>query len=197
MDDEMRPLWARYRQLEESAGRAEVTDDDSAAKAVDLDAMLASLLGRVDNTHERVKAPYLEAGRTVDGLANKLREEIAPLRKRLGDMLTAFQVKRKAEIEAAQAAEREAEKEDPEPGYQPQPTSPRRAARIRGDRGASAHLREVEFVVIDDVKKVPKSILEHEDVQAAIKKVVKPLLKANQEVKGCRLETEERSFTKK
>lgn len=195
IDEALRPLWTRFAQLKDSAGRAKADDEETAGKVVDLDGMLQSLQARIDEEHGRVKRPYLEAGSVVDGLANKLRDEIVPIRKALEAMLTAYQTKKLAEIEAARAAEREAEQDDPEPGFVPEQQSARRAAAVRGDYGARSSLRDQDVVVVFDVKKVPKSILENEKVLAAIRSVAKPVLKAGQKVGGCRLESKTKAVT--
>lgn len=190
------PLWDRFNQLRTSADKAVIVDDDTAKKVVDLDAMFQALLARLDIAHDQVKLPYLEAGRVVDGLCNALLDQVKPIRERLGGMLTAFQKAEAAKIEAARAAEREAEKEDPEPGFvAPEPQSARRAAGVRGNFGAKASLRSKDVVVINDVKKLPRWVLENVDVQAAMKKVIRPVLKAGNKVGGALLIDEEKSVT--
>lgn len=100
--DETAPLLARAKELAASAGRAAVTDEETAGKATLLAKMIKEHVAKIEAEREQVKKPYLEAGRTVDahykGIASTLAD---PLKSIIG-MVDAY----RREQEAKAAAER-------------------------------------------------------------------------------------------
>lgn len=106
-------LVARAKALAESAGRAVVTDDDTAGKATLLAKMIKEHIAAVDAKREETKAPYLQAGRTVDahfhGIAGTLATytKVGTKEKLTGgplytvmEMIDGYRIKKEAAAEA-------------------------------------------------------------------------------------------------
>lgn len=64
--DDTAALAARAADLAAAAGRAAVTDEETAGKATLLAKMMKECLSGIDTAREAAKKPYLDAGRTVD-----------------------------------------------------------------------------------------------------------------------------------
>ena len=163
----------RAADLAAAAGRAAVTDDETAGKATVLAKMIRDHVGLVDEAREQAKRPYLEAGRTVDahfgGIIGQLvtydakkKPAGGPLHAVLGmvdawraeqDRLAAVERKRledeaRAAREAAAAAERareEAERRAAAEAAKAAAAGDREAAaRAEADRAQRALAAEVE-----------------------------------------------------
>lgn len=115
-------LKSRADDLIASAGRAKVEDDETAGRATTLAKMLAEHSKAIDKAREERKAPFLEAGRTVDRHFGALKQPVDVAKGQVVALLDAYRRKKEAEAaaerrrleeearkarEAAEAAERE------------------------------------------------------------------------------------------
>lgn len=177
----------RWAELEQATAKApaEITNDTQAENFTTVIAQLQAVVKRVDDAHDDVKEPYLNAGRRVDGMTNVLRERIAIARDTLQAALTTYQVKKQNKIDAERAAVREKEAEDPEPGWTAAP-KPRAAGRtkIRSVEGATAHLTTVIDMEIVDVTKIPARYLNRPRVLAALRAEILPDVRKRDVVEG-------------
>lgn len=115
--EESAALAARAADLAAAAGRAAVTDEDTAGKATILAKMMRDHLKAIDDAREQSKRPYLEAGRTVDAHYSSIAGTLAtfdakkkPIGGPLCDVLTMIdgyrrEQERLAEIERQRLAE--------------------------------------------------------------------------------------------
>lgn len=84
-----------------SAGRAAITNEETAGKVTLLGKMIAEHMKTVDAAREERKKPFLESGRLVDSHFKAITDPLATAKKKLADMLTVWL--RKKEAEAAEA----------------------------------------------------------------------------------------------
>lgn len=197
IDEALAKLKPRYDQLMDSAKRAHATDRESAGKVTDLVGMFASLEGHLNRAHSEAKAPYLEAGRVVDGRAAEWRDEMSEERKRLNGLVTAYQQAEAKRIADLRAAERRAEAADPEPSMADNAEVDRKVSTLRGDYGASARLQDVLVIDKVAVKKLPKRFLERPKILAVIEAEAKVLIRAGEPVTGVTSRTEKQSRVRK
>lgn len=193
IDQALIPSNTRWTELEASAGRApaEITSEFIAENFTTLIAQLGALEARIERAHADAKAPYLEAGRVIDGVKTKLLDKVSGKKKELQTKLTAYQTAKQAKIEAERAALRAADeaKGDPEPAFVDTRAQDRKVVTIRSSEGASAHLAADIEVEIVDVKKIPKRYLMRPKVLAAICAELKPDLKKGDVVAGAKSKT--------
>lgn len=177
---------ARLVVLKQSAERAKATTRDEAGKVTDLVGMFATLEGALNRAHSEVKAPYLDAGRVIDGRAAGIREQIDERRKAMLQLVEDYQTAEAKKIADLREAERAAEAADPEPtaATVTHAEVDRKRVEIRGDYGASAKLVDHTIVTAVDVKKLPKRFLERPDIRALIEKEALKLHKAGEPVNG-------------
>ena len=93
----------------------EITDEETAGKMADFDEQIKKFLKRAKAVHEDEKAPFLIAGRTVDGFWHSLidaidkgREGLTAVRKKFADAKAAEEKRRRDE--AARVAREEAQR---------------------------------------------------------------------------------------
>lgn len=115
--DAYRTLSERYAALIASFGRAPASiDDDEALKKVsDLAAMLAACGKHLDAAREQEKAPFLAAGREVDGFFKPMLDGLADAKTALSRRATHYmnrkaEAERKAREEEARIAQAEADR---------------------------------------------------------------------------------------
>lgn len=172
IDEQLAPRRTRWAELEESFGRApaEIPDEHVAQKVTTLIAQMGALIRAIELSHQTAKQPWLDAGRTIDGIKNALADQVETAKRTLEQRLTAYQTAKADRIEAERAALRAQDEErgDPEPGWQDPRLQDRQHVTIRSDQGASAHLADVYDIEIVDPKKVPKRYLQRPKVIAAI-----------------------------
>lgn len=189
----------RWKALQEGIARApaEITSETIAEGFTTLIAQLQALISRIDLVHSDSKQPWLDAGRTVDGITNRLKSVVADAKRDLNDRLTAYQVAKQAKIDADRAAIRVKEAEDPEPGWSPRQDTSRRAARVVSVEGASSHLSVEKVVEIVDVKKVPIRYLRRPKVLAAIVAELRADAQKGDEIAGIKVTEQAQSRVKR
>lgn len=183
----------RWTEIEASSARAPavIEDEFTAEKVTTLIAQLGALEARIERAHGEAKAPYLDAGRVIDGVKNKLLEKVQAKKRTVQAALTAYQTAKQDKIEAERAAQRAADeaKGDPEPAFVDTRAQDRKVVTIRSGEGASAHLAADIEVEIVDVKKIPKRYLMRPKVLAAICAELKPDMKKGDAVAGAKSKT--------
>lgn len=89
--------------------RSEIVDEDSAGKAVQLEATMIELYADLDKLRAEIKKPYLEAGATIDAHFHTITQPLigsTPAKKRegaVGDLharIEAYDIAKRAEIDA-------------------------------------------------------------------------------------------------
>ena len=107
LPEETAALKKRTEDLIAAAGRAKITDDETAGKLTALAVMVTKHVKLLDETRTARKKPFLEAGREVDEhfgtMIKPLNETLATLRRMSDDWL------RQKKAEAAAEAKRQAE----------------------------------------------------------------------------------------
>lgn len=190
IDEALAPAAARWKELEASYGRApaEITSETTAENVTTLIAQIGALLKRTDGYHEAAKAPWLEATRTIDGVANRLREPAREAKRELERRLTAYQAEKQRKVEEERRRERESFEAagDPEPAWVDPRLLEKQHVAVRSLEGATAHLQSDIDVEIVDVKKIPKRYLERPRVLAALIAELKPDLKKGDKVAGAK-----------
>lgn len=210
---EERPQFiARLDDFITAVDRAEVTDDETLGKAGDLDKMLRAAEQHVNEVHEKVKRPYLDAGRAADAEKKGFIGRISNGRFKLRDMMNGYMAKREAErraeeariaaeqrkaAEEAAAAERARQEalgvNDPEAvaaieAVALAPAETRRAEPVRSDAGSTVSARTVWNSDVEDFAKAFKAVKGDEKVQQAIRDAVQRLVRAGQrEIPGTRI----------
>lgn len=129
--EETAALSARSTELLGAAERCHVQDDDTAGRAVTLAKMLKDHAKKIDTTRADRKAPYLEAGRVIDGHFKALVQPVEAAAQKVVAMVDAFrrEQERRAEEERRRLAE-EARRQEEEAERL------RRAAAAAGDTEA-------------------------------------------------------------
>jgi hypothetical protein len=158
-------------------------------------AQMGALYGRIDLAHAHAKEPWLQAGRVVDGIANRLREKVKAAKDELERRLTAYQTEKQARIEAERAKDRESyeEKDDPEPAWVDRAAQDRQHVTIRSVEGASSHLQKDVDIVVADPRKVPIRYLRRPKVLAAIIAEVRADVRKGDKIAGISSETVSKS----
>lgn len=177
--------------------RAFCTDDESLGKCGSLINTLRACEKHVDATHQTVKAPYLLAGRLVDGQKNALAARILAGRQKVEALQQGY-VRERQRLAAEQRAREEDERrrieeerrrlEDlarenniepaalpPLPEPEPEPV---RAAPIRSDDGATVSTSVVMVPTVKDYAKAFKHVRHDAKVREAIDAAIARLVKA-------------------
>lgn len=197
---------------------AEITSDETAAKAQSLRSRLLELSGSADKLREDRKRPHLEAGKEIDGkfmpLVKLAKNGADAIRAALGAHETrkareAERLRREAE-EARQKAERErAEAEAaartaeaagqpaprvPEPVPEPPAPAPvpEAATNIRGAYGRAAAVKVVKVAKVVDQDKAYLAMRTHKELVELIAKLAQRAATAGVSVDGVEV-TEERA----
>lgn len=180
----LEPMRPRLAKLLESEKRAKIDDEHDAAKITDLVAMFQTLQGNIDHAHEGAKAPWLEAGRVVDGLSAGMRDQVIDAKTRLLAKLTVWQTAEAKRISDERKAERAEFKDDPEPSVVGHGFADSKRVATRGDMGAKASLSE--FITIDrvEVKRLSKAFLERPKILRVIEDEARVMLRAGAKVTG-------------
>lgn len=172
---------------------AVIETEDQAEGVTTLMQQLRTIGGNIDRIHETVKAPYLQAGRVVDGIAGGKRAPLVDAFNDLQERLTAYQSKRQKQIDDERAAERKKleEMNEPEPVY----VAPAPAKRVttRSAYGAKATLQQEKVFTVTDPKKVPIAILRNPKVLAAIISVARPRMLQGEKVTGIQMDAVDKS----
>ena len=194
---------------------AEITDDETAAKAQALRSRLLELSGNADRLREDKKRPHLEAGKAIDTkfmpLVKAAKNAADAIRAALGAHETrkareAEKIRRaeeemrlQAEQEAA-AARAEAEKAgapapvEPEPAPPPPAPAPvpETATSIRGAYGRAAAVKVVKVAKVVDQDKAYMAMRTHKELVELIAKLAQRAATAGVSVDGVEV-TEERT----
>lgn len=133
-----------------------VTDDTSHANAVEMVAQAKQVAARIEATRRQAKAPYLEAGRAIDGFANPLVDAVKDIESGLIKKATPYLIeKKRQEDEARRQAEAEArrQREQAEAEARTRAEEQRKALEAAEAALAKAEHREPEpvTVVVDPV----------------------------------------------
>lgn len=198
-------LLQRIAALIDSAGRAQATTDEEAARCAELIRQMAAAEKVVDAERTATKAPYLAAGRAIDdaaktlvhdlghakGNVRALAEDYLREKQRKADEVARL-VRIEAERQAAEARQRAAEEaaraaaenREPEPLPEPEPVfvsqpEPERAT-VRSDFGAVASARKVKVAVITDWNKAYKRVQKIPAVREAVQKAINGLMRAGE-----------------
>lgn len=111
--EETTALRNRAGDLVAAAGRAFVEDEETAAKATTLAAMLKAHRKAVDTAREERKKPFLDAGRTVDAHFGAIAKSLDEATAKIVGMLNAFMAeKRRKADEERRRLEEEARKRE-------------------------------------------------------------------------------------
>ena len=189
------PNFETYR--EGAIHRAFCTDDDSLAQCGSLVNTLRACEKHVDATHTAVKAPYLSAGRLVDGQKNALVSRIIAGRQIVEGMQQNYARERQKianDLRIKEEAERQriaadrlrleelARENNIEPAAlppMPEPApEPVKAAPIRSDDGASVSTSTVLVATVMDYTKAFRHVKADAKVREAIDAAITRLLKA-------------------
>ena len=180
-----------------SVHRATCTDDETLAKCGSLIGILRACEKHVDTTHTVVKAPYLLAGRLVDGQKNTLVGRIIAGRQIVEGLQLKYSRERQrivqeerakadaenARIEAERRRLEQLARENniepaalpPMPEYVPEPV---KAAPIRADDGATVSTSTVQVSRVTDYRKAFTLVKDDAKVREAIDGAIARLLKA-------------------
>lgn len=203
---------ARVAQLLESAGKVPdaIEDAATAGKVGDLLKMTREVERRIEEAREKHNRPLLNAQRALRGKAEgvfaALNMKATEVRQRLNHYVAEEDRKRREE-EQRRAAEarriqeeqerqaREAEEAGrpaPEPAVEVRPVPVAKPV-ARGDLGAKVGGRTVwKHEVEVSIAKLPKEILESEDVKQAVDKVISAMIRAKvRTIKGVRIWSEQ------
>lgn len=186
---------------------AEITDDETAAKAQSARSRLLELSGQADKRREALKRPHLEAEKAIDGLwqplVKKAKEAADGLRKAIAAHETRkfkeAEKVRLAEEAKARAAETErkrllaeqlaAHPEAPPPPEPPKPEpiqvpQPPAQTTIRGAYGRGAAVKEVKRAVVNDQDAAYAFLKTHKEMKDLVAKLAQRAVDAGYEVPG-------------
>jgi hypothetical protein len=177
----------RLEQIEAAAGRVEVKDDETLGRAGDMIRIIRATDKLVADTHVRVKAPYLAAGRVADAEKNALAGRLATARGRVEGQMNAYaDEQRRLAKEAAAAAEAERKRLE-ELAHEnnleaalppPPPPPPSRPEPVRSDGGAIISTG-VEYVsTVEDYAKAFRKVKDDSSVREAIDKAIQRIVKS-------------------
>lgn len=108
--------------VEAFAGGGDITDDDRATRAADLQRELQALEKEAESARKAEKQPHMDAAKAVDGRYKPIADTVATWKQRVGTLLAGYLRRKDAERrererqarEAAEAAAREAQAEQNE-----------------------------------------------------------------------------------
>lgn len=189
------PIAARGAELLAAAERAAVVDTESAARAADLVKMIRVASTKLDDAHREVKAPYLAAGRVVDGLRADVNATLDRAKRTIDQKLNQFVAEERAKAEterrrqeeiarAAQKAAEEARSATEAQGYErAAQQAVARAAdvappRIEGDLGGRATAKTEWVATVTDYVLAFNSVWANSIVIEAVDKAVKAMVRA-------------------
>ncbi len=153
--DERPTFLQRVEEVEAAAGRVAVSDDDTLGKAGDLVKIIRACAKHVDDTHRRVKSPYLAAGRTIDGEKNALTARLDDAKRRAEKPMNAHVAQKEAERRAEEARLREEQRRQAEEAAKRQAEI--EAAAKAGDEEALAAAAPIPEPVVIAVKEPVRS----------------------------------------
>lgn len=176
---------SRLEQIEAAADRVAVTDDETLGRAGDMVKIIRATDKLVADTHTRVKAPYLAAGRVCDAEKNALSGRLATARGKVEHHMNRYAAaKRQREIEAQREAEEKRRKIEElarerglEDALPPPPPVQSRPEPVRSDSGATVST-SVEYIsTVEDYAKAFKKVKDDAGVREAIDKAIQRIVK--------------------
>lgn len=190
---------ARLDQIEAAADRVEVKDDDTLGRAGDMMRIIRATDKLVADTHTRVKAPYLAAGRVVDAEKNALSGRLAVARGKVEGQMNRYAAeKRQREMEAQRKADEErrrleelARENQLEEALPPPPPVAARPEPVRSDSGATVSTTVEHIAIIEDYAKAFRKVKDDAGVREAIGKAIQRIVKQTKgqtQIPGVRIE---------
>jgi hypothetical protein len=182
--DERPDFLTRVDQIEGSAGRVTVTNEDELGRAGDLVKMIRAATTYVEGVHKAVKAPYLAAGRTCDLERKVLVERLEEAKRVTERPMNAYVAAREAERRAAEEALRKAEREAAEAAAAsaaPAPVvdaPPPPAEPTRSDGGTTISTRQVWHAEIEDFTVAFIHVEDDPRVREAVQKAIDARVRA-------------------
>jgi hypothetical protein len=200
-----------------AAEYAEIRDDETASKAQSVRSRLLELSREADKRREKLKAPHLEAGKTIDALWNPMvkaakatadgiakalgahetrkAREVAEVARKVEEERRAAEAERQKAIAAQLAAHPDAPMPEAAPIVPvPPPLAPEPVTAIRGAYGRAAAVKLVKICVVQDFDAAYLSLKANLELKALISKLAQKAVDAGYEVGGCTV-TEERKVT--
>lgn len=176
----------RLEQIEAAAGRVEVKDDETLGRAGDMVRIIRATDKLVGDTHTKVKAPYLAAGRVVDAEKNALVGRLAAARGKVEGQMNAYADEQRRLAREAQAkAEEERRKleelardNELEAVLPPAPPPPPRPEPVRSDGGATVSVGVDYVSTVEDYTKAFRKVKDDASVREAIDKAIQRIVKA-------------------
>lgn len=205
--DQREGFRVKIEQLLAASDRAVCIDQDTAGRCADLGKQIAAAVKVVEDARKTVKEPYLEAGRTVDGVAKTLSVPLIKasdaVRGKIDTYLREERAKADAERRRQEGAQREAARvaaeqraaaeaagnpaPEPEPMPEPAPVVTE-SAPIRGDYGSMASARTVWKHEITDITVAFMAVENNEKVREAIDKAIGGLIRSGvRKIEGVRI----------
>lgn len=202
---------ARFEELVAQASRAVAIDDESVGRCGELVKSLRAAVKLIDEVHQEVKAPFLAAGRELDGMRNTLKDPLDRAKRdveaKQGVYLReqealrlAEERRRRAEEEAARRAEAEriaaerAAAADAEAPDLPEvedfiaAAPPPKAEPIRGDFGAAVSGQKVWVHEITDITVAFMAVADNARVIEAIDKAIGGMVRNGaRQIEGVRI----------
>lgn len=202
---------ARFDELIGQASRAVAIDEETAGRCGELVKSLRAGMKLIDEVHAETKAPYLAAGREIDGLKNALRDPLDQAKRTVEGKQSVFlqeqerqrqiELRRQREAEDARRRE-EAERLAAEaaargpgevapipPELEPLPIAaePEREI-IRGDFGAAVSGQKVWKSEVLDYEVAFMAVSDNEKVRAAIDAAIAGMVRAgSRSIEGVRI----------
>lgn len=177
---------SRLEQIEAAADRVAVNDDETLGRAGDFIRTIRATDKLVADTHVKVKAPYLAAGRVCDAEKNALAARLATARGKVEGQMNAYAAEqRRQELEAQRKAEEEhqrleelARENNLETALPPAPPPPSRPEPVRSDGGATVSIGVDYVSTVEDYTKAFRKVKDDADVRAAIDRAIQRIVKA-------------------
>lgn len=196
--DERPTFLQRVDEIEEAVTRVDVKDDDTLGRAGELVRVIRAHSQHVDETHKRVKAPYLAAGRVADAEKNALAGRLDVAKRAVERSMNAYAAEklRKEREEQAKADEQRRKLEQLakdagiETALPPVEAAPERGP-VRSDTGATVSLQTEHIAIIEDYTKAFRKVKDDASVQEAIAKAIQRIVKATKgqtPIPGVRIE---------
>jgi hypothetical protein len=185
-------------------GYAEITDDETAAKAQSLRSRLLELSGSADKKREAEKKPHLEAGKTIDAKWQPLVKAAKAAADRIRDALGAHETRKaRAAAEAQRKADEARRKQEEEAGAAapsakigtppaplPQPESPKPVTAIKGAYGRGASVKVVKIATVKDQDAAYGFLKSHKELTDLIGKLAQRAIDAGYDVPGVEVSEE-------